>query len=126
MLVPLITRRRILCGECRRATTSVAPASNKHYGHRARGLPELVLGRSCAAKACRGVRDNVLGRRIRERAPLGGLGGPRASAGSRPHDEAGGQAGDVVHRRAFRERKSHGVREGFNFRPVMNVASCSV
>lgn len=41
-------------------------------------------------------------------------------------EEAGGQAGDVVLRRAFRERKSLGVREGFNFRPVMLVASCSV
>lgn len=106
MLVPLITRRRILCGECRRATTSVAPASNKHYGHRARGLPELVLGRSCAAKACRGVRDNVLGRRIRERAPLGGLGGPRASAGSRPHRRGGGAATSFSDARSVNERVS--------------------
>ena len=40
------------------------------------------------AEACA---TNVLGRRIRKRAPLGGLGGPRASAGSRPHRRGGGK-----------------------------------
>ena len=47
-----------------------------------------------------------------------------ASAALAPRSAEGG--GDVVLRRAFRERKSLGVREGFNFRPVMLVASCSV